>query len=165
MSIQIKAKGLDELIKKVDTMKKQLPNKMELFIQKLLEHGIPVVDRNYNNPAIGDSSSAHTSYVTVENLGDRIKGTLTVEGEDIAFVEFGAGIYFNHGTEHPQASEFGFGIGTYGQGKGMNDYWYYYDSTGYAKRSYGTEMTMPVYRAGQRMIKDFDSIVKEVFGN
>ena len=164
MSIQIKAKGLDELIKQVDNMKKQLPNQMELFIQKLLESGIPVVD-NYYMISQGDSSPAHSSYVTVENLGSSVKGTLTVEGEDIAFVEFGAGIYFNHGTEHPQASEFGFGIGTYGQGKGMNDYWYYYDSTGYAKRSYGTEMTMPVYRAGQQMIKDFDSIVKEVFGN
>ena len=51
------------------------------------------------------------------------------------------------------------------KGQGSNFGWYYYDDSGAKQFSKGTEMTMPVYRAGQQMIKDFDSIVKEVFGN
>lgn len=58
----------------------------------------------------------------------------------------------------------GYTIGSYGKGLGKNDYWVYYTDDGRFLTSHGTEATMPVYKAGQEIIKRIREIAKEVFG-
>lgn len=161
MGLSITFTGLTELQKKIDDYAKTFPQKVETFLERLMEAGIPVVDTNMMT-AMGDSSPTHTTWVEVQNNGETITATLWVSGEDLAFIEFGAGIFYNN-EEHPKASEFGVGIGTYGKGQGLNYGWYYYDDAGEKKFSRGTEMTMPVFKAGQEMLNRFDEIVRESF--
>ena len=47
----------------------------------------------------------------------------------------------------------------------VNDYWYYTDDDGYMHQSYGTEATMPMWKADQEIRQKFASIAKQVFGS
>lgn len=162
MSVTIKYTGLKEFKNYIDRYARELPNMTEQFLQNLAREGIPVVDTNMMI-AMGDSSPTHTSWVEVVNNGSTIKATLWVEGDDLAFIEFGAGIYYNN-EDHPKASEFGVGIGTYGKGQGLNYGWFYYDDMGNKKFSRGTEMTMPVFKASQEMERKFFEVAMQTFG-
>ena len=163
MSVEIIVTGVKEFQDFIDRYTRELPNKMEEFAYNLANEGIPVIDTNMQTAA-GDSSSAHYCWVEIQNNGSTIKSTLWVEGTDLAFIEFGAGIYYNN-QDHPKASEFGVGIGTYGKGQGLNYGWYYYDDTGTRQFSHGTEMTMPVLKASQKMERVFFEVALKTFGD
>lgn len=84
------------------------------------------------------------------------------------FIEFGAGIHYNGAagsSPHPKGEEFGYTIGSYGQGKGKNESWVYYADSGEWVRSYGTEATMPMYKASVEIIQNIRKIAKEVFSS
>lgn len=161
MGVSITLTGLKECQQFIDNYAKTFPQKMELFLENLMNAGIPVVDMNMNTA--GDSSPQYSTRVEVTNNGDSMSATLWVSGVDLAFIEFGAGIYYNGGGEHPKASEFGVGIGTYGKGQGKKKGWYYYDD-GVKTFSRGTKMNMPVFKASEEMINRFHEIAKESFG-
>ena len=71
------------------------------------------------------------------------------------FIEFGSGIYYNAGNEHPLAKQFGYGVGTYpGQTHAYEDFWFYTDKDGtHSHFSHGTEATMPMYNSVIEMYK------------
>jgi len=162
MSVTIKYTGLKEFQKYIDRYARELPQMAEQFLYNLASSGIPVVDSAMMT-SMGDSSPVHTSWVEMQNDGSTIRATLWVEGDDLAFIEFGAGIYYNS-ADHPKASEFGVGIGTYGQHQGLNMGWFYYDDAGEKKFSRGTEMTMPVFKASQEMERKFFEVAMQTFG-
>ena len=91
-----------------------------------------------------------------------------MESTDILFLEFGAGIHYNGpagSSPHPKGTEFGYTIGSYGEGHGKQDSWVYQAPTGEWVRSHGTEATMPVYNASLEIIRQIETIAREVFGN
>lgn len=163
MGISLEVTGLSQLKNKIDKLAKDFPNKMEMFLENLMRAGIPVIDENIGIGE-GDSSTTHSTSVVVNRDKDTIVATLYVNGVDIAFLEFGAGIYY-HTADHPKASELGMGVGTYpGQTHAYDEFWWYRDEQGVAHYSQGTEMTMPVYLAGQEIIAKFGEIARETFG-
>ena len=140
---------------------------VRVFLMRVMtEIGIPCVDNRYGIGA-GDSPTDHTTYFSIDHSGNKVVGTLYVEGEAVAFIEFGAGIKYNGAagsSPHDLGAELGFTIGSYGHGLGRFDHWYYKDpTTGETIRSEGTEATMPLYLAKEAMIGWFATIAKEVF--
>ena len=67
-------------------------------------------------------------------------------------------------SPHPKGQEFGFLIGSYGVGHGVQKVWGYYDETGALVMTHGVEATMPVLKAYQKIITDYISVAKKVFG-
>lgn len=158
-------KSLQNAIKQLRKYQNGLKNKNEIFVRRLAELGIPVIDQNISL-AQGDSDKNHNIYIKINSFGTYSQATLVCEGADLLFIEFGAGIHYNTpvgSSPHPKGQDFGYTIGSYGQGKGKNDSWTYESETGEWVRSYGTEATMPVYKAAEKIKLEIRNIAKEVF--
>lgn len=167
IGISLSSKSIQNALKEIEAYKKQFIDRNELFVRRLAELGVPVIDQNIA-AAHGDSDKNHNTYIKINSFGSYSEAKLVVEGSDLLYIEFGAGIRYNGsaGTSpHPKGEEFGYTIGSYGKGKGKNDFWFYYADTGEAVMSHGTEATMPVYRASQEIIQNIRRIAREVFGS
>lgn len=167
ISISMSSKSIQNAIKEIEAYKRQFIDRNELFVRRLAELGIPVIDQNIA-AAQGDSEKNHNTYIKVNSFGSYSEAKLVVEGSDLLYIEFGAGIRYNGsaGTSpHPKGEEFGYTIGSYGKGQGSKDFWFYYADTGESVMSHGTEATMPVFRASQEIIQNIRRIAREVFGN
>lgn len=165
IKMELSHKSIQDTIKQLRAYQKSLVSKNEEFVRRLAELGIPVIDQNIA-AARGDSDKSHNTYIKINSFGDYTQATLVCEGKSLAFIEFGAGISYNTpaGTSpHPKGQDFGYTIGSYGQGNGKNESWVYYADSGEWVRSYGTEATMPVYKASVKIMQNIRRIAKEVF--
>lgn len=160
-------KSVQGIIKELNEYKDSLKSKNNIFAQRLAELGIPIIDQNIV-AAQGDSNKSHNTYIKINSFSGFSQAILVCEGVDLAFIEFGAGIHYNGSagsSPHPKGDEYGYTIGSYGEGQGKNDSWIYTSDTGEWVRSYGTEATMPMYRASLEIRKNIRRIAKEVFAN
>lgn len=87
-----------------------------------------------------------------------------VTGVEVAFVEFGAGVYHNSGMQNPLVTElnavhFPTEIGSYGKGQGNQPYWF----VAHNLISRGTPMYMPIYRAILAIEPEIPTIVRSIF--
>lgn len=158
-------KSIQNAINQLKSYQNELKNKNELFVKRLCELGIPVIDQNIAI-AQGDSDKNHNTYIKINRFGSYSQATLVCEGSGLLFIEFGAGIHYNGAagsSPHPKGEEFGYTIGSYGQGKGKNESWVYVSDSGEWVRSYGTQATMPVYKASVEIMQNIRRIAKEVF--
>jgi len=110
--------------------------------------GYEAQEPNVDVPVKGGMATGGADWM-VRNIKDGT-GRVTVEalGEDVPFMEFGAGAHFN-GTvgsvtpsPHPLANEYGAMIGGYGKGHGKKDKWY-----GPHYVTYGTPYSASMYNA------------------
>ena len=169
ISISLSQSSIQAAIDELNKYKDDFIDKNELFVRRLAEIGIPVIDRNILSAA-GDSEKEHNTYIEIYSSGYFLQARLVCEGKDLLFIEFGSGIFYNGGesevgsSPHPKGKEKGYTIGSYGKGKGKQKTWGYYDDGGDLVLSHGTEATMPVYEAGQAIIIQIRTIAKEVFG-
>lgn len=106
--------------------------------------------------------STHTPVPRFPILGAEARGNqVYIGGEEIAFVEFGAGIYHNGGRSNPLAEKVQFetAIGSYGQGNGNKKYWF----VAHNLISCGTPAYMPIYRAIEAVKPKIPMIAREIF--
>lgn len=163
----LSSKSIQGAISELKVYQKSLRNKNEIFLQRLCELGIPIIDQNIF-AAQGDSDKSHNTYIKVNSFGDYAEAHLICEGIDLLFIEFGSGVHYNGtagSSPHPKGEEFGYTIGSYGHGKGKNDSWTYLSDSGEWIRSHGTEATMPIYKASVEIIQNIRRIAKEVFSS
>ena len=143
-----------------------LPYNMESVADKLyIRYGVPIVQAKYAE-AQGDLNEPHQAYFLISRQDKKITGELILQGEKIAFVEFGAGIHYNGPagqSPHPKGTQLGYTIGSYGYGMGRFESWYYEGEDGVYRISFGTKATMPLYSANEEMRKHLLEVVKEVF--
>lgn len=157
--------SIQRAIKELEAYKQSLRSKSDIFVEKLALLGVPVIDERIAQAA-GDSDKSHYTHIKIRSFGDYSEAVLEVQGKDILFLEFGAGIHYNTaaGTSpHPKGAEFGYTIGSYGLGQGAKDYWFYTADTGESIMSHGTQATMPMYSAEMEIIDKIHKIAKEVF--
>lgn len=152
-----------------------LPSRLDEFVRELAEAGIPVIEKNiagagftYDEKGIqSGSNTEHNTYVKVDSLIEMSRATLVLEGRDILFIEFGAGVYHSengvNGSDHPKGAENGFLIGTYGMGHGSQQVWGYYADSGELVLTHGTKATMPMYKASLEIQKKVIEIARKVF--
>lgn len=166
----LSTKSIEAAIKKIREYQNSLEGKCRLFVERLSEIGVDVIESTYKGK--GDSGpQPKTDSQWVE--GKTAELVLRVTGENLIFIEFGAGVHFNGPVGHaayPLARELGFTIGSYselgGNGKSLGQYdsWYYYDASGQRHESQGTEATSPVYNAATEMRNAIIQTAIEVFG-
>lgn len=151
-----------------------LPNRLEKFVKLLAQSGTPTIETNmsqaeysYDGNVRSGSNTTHKTRVEIHSKSADVKtAILVVEGEDILFIEFGAGVRYNGSvgtTLHPKGTEFGYLIGTYGKGYGSRKVWGYYDDNGELVLTSGTKATMPMYKADLEIVKNVVSCAVKAF--
>ena len=172
IKFELDSASIDKAIYELRAYRDDLSKKVELFVDALLTEGIRVASLRVASTQ-GDSKLPDVKY-DIRPTGETTWAEISINGSDVLFVEFGAGIAYNTGKEHPQAAEFGYGIGTYPSehppNKAINPgYWYYseHDSVGkkVKTRSIGTEATMPIYGAAEEMRNVVIKTAKNIFGS
>lgn len=175
LSATLSVSSIRQLQKDLEKYRDSLTYKCELLVKRLAESGIPVIDENMAKAAFtvdekGIQSGAdpqHYTQVKINTFGSYAKADLIVEGKELLFIEFGAGVYYNgaEGTSpHPKGEEFGYVIGSYGKGHGVQKVWGYYADTGELILTHGVEATMPMYKASIEIAQSVVKIAREVFG-
>lgn len=92
-----------------------------------------------------------------------------IVGGAAVWLEFGTGVVANPvgvgGFAHPKAAELGmFGIGEYGHGHGSDpNGWWYYDSEGVKRHTYGIPATMFMYHSAWNTRRDIAELAKGVY--
>lgn len=164
----------DNLAKQIEAYRRDLPRKYEEIVRRLIAVGQPIIEQEIANAQItydskGIESGADTSHHTDIKItagASFAHASYTVSGREIVFIEFGSGVYHNTppgSSSHPKGQEFGFVIGSYGQHKGVQQVWGYYDDNGDLVLTHGVMATMPMYKAVQEMYRQAPRIVREVF--
>ena len=167
IKIELNPNSVDKAISELKSYRKGLHDKLKLLVGQLIQDGVDVANVQVS-ASQGDSIDAHVEYF-IDATGEIIKALIYLQGKDAVFIEFGAGIAYNTGVQHPKADEFGFGPGTYPSkhppNKAINPgRWVYgHNDDGSPLWSVGTEATMPIYYAAetirnkfiQRAIDDF----------
>lgn len=156
---------IEKAIKELREYRRELNAKLEKFITLLLEDGITVA-RTQLMSTVGDSVQGIIGF-GVDNDGEIMSATVSLEGKDALFIEFGAGIAYNTGRQHPLANEFGYGVGTYPSkhppNRAMNPGYWYYRENGELVRSIGTGASMPIFTAAETMRNNLIKRASEVF--
>lgn len=156
---ELSPSSIDKAIDEINKYKSRLQDRLQSLVNELIQDGVQVA-RILVSSAQGDSKKPNVTY-EINPQGDIIKATIAMVGTDVLFIEFGAGIAYNTGNQHPKASEFGYGPGTYPSkhppNKAINPgRWVYgHDENGKPLWSIGTEATMPMYHAAETIRNNF----------
>ena len=84
-----------------------------------------------------------------------------IKGQEIAFIEFGAGIYHNESSQNflSDMVKFDTAIGSYGKGQGNKKYWF----VAHNLISYGTPMYAPIANAILSLEPQIPMMIRQVF--
>lgn len=175
INISLSGKSVNEAIRQLQQYKNWLIKKTSLLVKELAEVGIPVIDENmakanYTYDENGVRSGSDTSHRTYVEMSGSQSGTATakliVEGKELLFIEFGAGVYYNGeagNSPHPKGVVNGMIIGSYGEGHGVQKVWGYYDDDENLVLTHGVEAQMPVYKADMEIIQKYVEVARRVF--
>ena len=167
ISITLSENEIDNAIKELQNYKQDFIKKVKLFQQKVSEYVANEVQQGFSNALSDDIIKGSKKYadvkVTIENNNEIT--LIIAEGEDVIWVEFGAGVYHNSSlgsSPHPNGVELGFTIGSYGKGNGKKSIWGFYED-GELKLTRGTPAKMPMANAITSVCNDITKIAQEVF--
>lgn len=166
IKMNLSVSSVENAIKQIEEYKQSLDSKTRLLMEELGKIGIEKIESAMTN-ITGDSSPEHYAYVKLNSFGSYARATIILQGKDIAFIEFGAGINYNGavGSGHGFGEKLGYTIGSYGKGQGANESWTYFDEEqGRFRTSKGTKAAMPMYTADEWIRKELIRIAKKVFG-
>ena len=170
------SKSIKQAINQLKEYKKWILKKTEQLIKELAEAGIDVIDENmekasytYDSKGIqSGSNTSHTTEVKIKKTGDTVTANLVVNGEELMFIEFGAGVYYNGSagnSPHPKGAVNGMIIGSYGKHHGIQKVWGYYSDSGNLVLTHGVEAQMPVYKAEMEIIQTYIDVARRAFNN
>ena len=130
------------------------------FNTSIADSGFMVINGN----AVDDTRFGGVT-VSHSQQGENTTVIIT-DGKDAAFIEFGAGVYFNGAvgsSPNPWGIELGYTIGSFGLGNGSKNVWGYRGDDGEIHLTHGAPASMPLYRAVQSVTRDIEKIAREVF--
>lgn len=165
ISVPLSVSGVNRAIKELEAYQKRIERKNKTFLNELAKIGIETATVTYGSGVVYDQKDRPTVIKTPTWVDDNTL-IIRAKGESIAFVEFGAGVFYNTpvGTSpHPLGSEKGFTIGSYGEGRGEQEKWGYRDSDGKLHFTNGQPSIPGMYKASQYMRDRVVEIAKRVF--
>lgn len=171
LQMQLNNHSIQQVIDKLNDYKNSLNKKNQIFIDRLKDIGLDIIQYNIDT-ALGDGAENVTCGFQFDNALNKVSVKLYIEDKvtnNVLFLEFGAGYKYNPsnlGATNPLGKG-QYGIGTYpGQTHAYHEEgWWYTDDKGEKKHSYGTQATMPLYKAQLEIMSNVTKIAKEVFGN
>ena len=161
--IKLSENGIKEARREIADLKAWIESKLGEYLEELSKIGIEVIKVNVANAMGADDKNVDIT-TDLSHNGSKASMTIRVTGKSILFIEYGAGIRFNNGNVHPFAHEHGYGVGTYpGQTHAFNPNGWYWREGGKLHHSYGTQATMPMYKAWMSIQENALEVAKRVF--
>jgi len=161
------AEGMRYLANQIRQYKQDIERANTLFVRRLAEHGFTIATQRIvkSFPTLDSDKPYGSLDIITDDEGNVASCTLQFSSEQALFIEFGAGVHYNKGNNHPLEGKFGYGVGTYpNQKNAWNDKgWNYMGEDGRWHHSKGTMATMPMYTAGMSMREQIEAIAKEVY--
>ena len=167
IKMNLSANSIENAIKELTAYRDNIDTRCQTFVSRLAQLGIPIIEKKIQESK-GDSNKMHQTRIELTRLRGFSQAKLILDGQDILFIEFGAGVHYNGNlgsSPNPKASQFGYSIGGYGEGRGKNDSWQYVAPSGEFVKSYGTQATMTMYSADLEIIKNIKKVAREVFSS
>lgn len=119
-------KSINEAIKKVNQYKRWVNQKETQLLKKLSKYGATRVKVYYSEAQYDGEFE-----ISVDSTVTKTTATIYARGSEVAFIEFGAGVYYNGAESYPLPRPDGIvGIGKYGKGRGKRKAWGYYAEEG-----------------------------------
>lgn len=170
ISLDLSEKGIAKAIKEIEDFEREFTSKVNEYRKRLGEEIASEAQTGFNSSTVDDiikGGSPHTAQVTVSVTDNGETTVIIADGDDAVWCEFGAGVFYNGSvgsSPNPYGSDVGLTIGSYGQGKGSQTAWGFYDEDKNLIITRGTVATMPMYKAVQAVSAKAISIAREVFG-
>lgn len=156
------SKSIDKAIKELTKYKSWVKRKETELLNRLASMGATKVDVVYQGAKYDGDKDISVSF----NVSDN-KVVITAQGESVAFIEFGAGVYYNGSGSYPLPLPSGVvGIGQYGKGKGKRKAWGYYpdgDKANGVVITHGNPSAKAFYQAELEIAEQIGNIAREVF--
>ena len=153
-------RDINRAIKELKQFKRDFLKKEKRLLEGLAEIGLKEASVRFTT-AMYDG----TNDVSV-HLDETKNGYVIVaDGEAVAFIEFGAGVYHNTSEPYPNPRPEGIvGIGEYGKGKGKRKAWGYMNENDELVITRGNPAAMPMWYASEEIKNSILKIAKEVWG-
>lgn len=148
----------------LDNVKHKLEN-MDAYIQQLADIGVSVAEEAFRGAL---ANPDFTEGVEVEAIPTDNGYTITASGSEVAFIEFGTGVFYNGSESYPGQRPAGIvGIGEYGQGKGSRRAWGYYAGGDKSNLviTRGHYRSAGMYSAQKAMVEQAINIIEEIFND
>ena len=157
---------IGEAAKAVSEFNAETEIKIERFAKRVAEIVEEVADQLFSQADVDINPNGTTkkANVSVSYSGSGSSYVVIAEGEEVFFVEFGAGVFYNEKpSPHPRGEELGMLIGEYGYGRGNRKIWGFREN-GELYLTHGTPAAMPMYKAATYVRNNIITIAREVFG-
>lgn len=153
-------KSIGRAIKELTAFRNSIEQKRNKLTEELAHIGLREASVRFTTAIYDGVNDSSVSLTHIEN-----GYCITAEGQAVAFIEFGAGVYHNPSEPYPNPRPDGIvGIGEYGHGYGKRQAWGYKDESGELIITHGNPAAMPMWYASEEMRKAIITKFKEVFG-
>ena len=175
IKMSLSTSSIDNAIKELKAYRDSIERKKNTLLEKLANIGLREASVRFSTAMYDGKNDSHVTLMPIAN-----GYAIVASGTAVAFIEFGAGVYYNPGEPYPAPRPAGIvGIGQYGKGKGaLRDEngapkpWIYRGSPGSsgvllsdgAVLTRGNPAAMPMWHASEEMQREILKVVKEVFG-
>ena len=152
--------SIQSAIDELKSYRRTLDAKTDKLLERLASLGVREASVRFTT-AIYDG--VNDSSVTLEAIDGGYR--ILAEGQAVAFIEFGSGVYHNPAEPYPNPRPEGIvKIGEYGKGYGKRQAWGYTDEAGELVITHGNPAAMPLWYASEEMRNAIVEQFKEVFG-
>lgn len=164
------AKSINKAIRDIEQFRSQFRERVDTFRKRIADEVAEQASLNFDSAIVDDAISGGSPRkpevrVSVTERGDI--SVIVAGGKDAVWCEFGSGVYHNGAvgsSPHPRGGDLGFTIGSYGEGRGKQRAWGYYDENDRVVITRGTPASMPMYNAARDVLKKSIEIAREVWG-
>ena len=159
INVGLGEKGISQAIQELKRYKQEFLKREKRLIKGLAEIGLKEASVRFTT-AMYDGTNDVSVTLDVINNGYAI----VAEGQAVAFIEFGAGVYHNGSEPYPNPRPNGIvGIGEYGQGKGKQKAWGYKNENDELVITRGNPAAMPMWYASEEIKNSVLKVVREVY--
>ena len=152
--------SITKAMRELRAFQASLDEKRDKLLEELANIGVREASVRFTS-AMYDG--VNDTQVTLETTDDGY--AIVAEGHAVAFIEFGAGVYYNSSEPYPNPRPAGIvGIGEYGKGHGKQPAWGFENEDGELVITRGNPAAMPMWHASEEMRMNIQKIAQEVFG-
>ena len=150
---------IDRAIKELKAYKQAFLKREKDLLEGLAEIGLKEASVRFTT-AMYDGTNDVSVHLDATNNGYAI----VADGQAVAFIEFGAGVYHNTSEPYPNPRPSGIvGIGEYGKGMGKRKAWGYKNENDEVVITRGNPAAMPMWYASEEIKNSVLKVVREVF--
>ena len=159
--LKVTVEGVDKVLDNILTLTHSLDSKLQEICKRLADLGVDVARAWYDMGTIGGKQEKQTS---VETIPTENGCMIRAYGDAVFFLEFGTGVYAQSNEMNTENLDTSPGSWSKDHVKMFTEkgYWYY-KPTGFM--GVGTEPYDGMNRARAEIMRNIDTIAKEVFTN